>query len=264
MRHSGWIGLMAMALGCAPKTPQGPTGGDAVQTAEADPAAARAVLEESAGRLDVSVRRLALELLVEVSASEDVGAWADRGLWDPSPYVQRAVISALDNRLPEPSSQQRLQTFVGRDSDLDPYSRCAAASRLARLGDVSTLAAVQAAYQDEALWRAAPCALAAAQMGDAAARQRLKAALEQGALPLDVGFMADVGRAALGEDVAAALSTGLGRLEPEMKLAAAAALVQMGDPTGSGPLRQALSGSGDPRQMEAIDFLIQMPGAEAA
>lgn len=263
MRLDVWlVGLVG--VGCAPKAPSGLDAQTETATATVDPNAARAVLEASADELDVSVRRLALETLVQLSPPDRVAGWADRGLWDPSPYVQRAVIDALTVRLPEPVSQQRLQGFVRRDG-LDPYSRCAAASRLAARGDDSTLSAVQNAYQQEpALWRAAPCALAAAQMGDADGRARLKAALEQGALPLDAGFLSDVGQADLGEDVAASLAVGLERLEPELELAAAAALVVMGESAGEPLLRRALSSEQGQRQMEAVDFLLELPEADAA
>ena len=74
--------------------------------------------------------------------------------------MQRATIDALAGRLPEDASQALLKDIVERPG-VEPYTRGRAAMALARVGDVSTLAAVQAAYraEDEG-WRAAPCLLA--------------------------------------------------------------------------------------------------------
>jgi len=239
---------------CGPKQ-GGESSTGPIERTDPDRAIARERLESATASLDVTVRRFALVSLSELDGQPAGGDWASRGLWDPEPAVQRAVITSLEARLPEAETSARLQEYVRRDN-LSAYARCAAASVLARAGDDSTLPAVQAAIaRAEAPWVAAPCALAAAQMGDSDALLTLQGALEGGELPLDMGFLDDLGRSGLSA-AAPALESGLALLEDELELAVAAALLELGASSGETILRRALGDNDLVRPFEAIDFLM--------
>lgn len=255
-----WLGLIVVgltAVACGPKVaPTSPVEGMARATP--NHVQAQQNLETATGALDVSTRRFALVSLMRVDNTPGGGPWAAQGLWDPEASVQRGIIDALDLRLPEEQSQQTLREYVQREG-LDPYARCAAASALARVGDQSTLSAVQAAMADaSAPWVAAPCALAAAQMGDDEALQQLQTILSDGELPLDIGFMDDVGRSGLAV-LSGSLQSGLSMMEEELELAVATALLQLGDPQGESMLRRALHGEAVVHALEAVDFLLDAP-----
>lgn len=255
------VALFGLLPACGPKDGVDSTVGLVVRaTPDAD--AARAQLEDATASLDVTTRRFALVSLMALDDEAGGGSWAARGLWDPEPAVQRSTISALDLRLPEADTVSVLQAFVARPG-LDPYVRCSAAGVLARAGDQSTLPHVQEAMSAaSAAWQAAPCALAAAQMGDAGALQVLQASLREGELPLDMHFLNDLGRSGLSQ-VSPALREGLELMEEEVELAVAAALLELGDEAGATMLRRALSGNDPVRQLEAVDFLLESSSERA-
>jgi HEAT repeat protein len=221
----------------------------AVVRAEPDPARAWAVLQEGAESLEVPARRRALDLLIALSNPEESRAWSARGLWDPSPHVQRTTTAALQARLPEPDSLAALQGFIRRDG-VDSYTRCAAASGLARIGD---------AYEP---WQQAPCALAVAQMASgaqaAAARAQLSEILATGELPLELGFVDDLGQSAL-PGLGGELVGVLDILEPELQLSVASAALRLGEDAAGDWFRRALSDEDIELQLEAIDLLLTQP-----
>lgn len=252
MRASGL--LLTVLLGCGPKKPPADAA-DPIARADPNAQLARQRLEDAAGSLDVSVRRFALVSLMALEDRPGGGSWAERGLWDPEPAVQRGVVAALESRLPEAETAARLRDFVARDN-VDPYVQCSAASALARSGDASTLPQVQAAVAGAAAgWVAAPCALAAVQMGDDSALAVLTGALREGELPLNMDFFDDLGRSGL-SDAAPALVEGLDLMEEAVELAAATALLELGAAEGGAMLRRALGDSDPVRQLEAVDFLM--------
>jgi len=258
--------LFGLLQGCAGRAPT-QTDAASVVRAEPDRGQAWAVLEEGAGSLEVPPRRRALDLLIARSTPADSVSWGARGLWDPNPRIQRTVTAALQARLPEPDALAALQAFIQRDG-VDSYTRCAAASGLARSGDSSTLPDVQAALQAAfEPWQQVPCALAAAQMAagpDAdAARSQLSELLASGELPLELGFVDDLGHSALpglGEELIAVLDV----LEPELQLAVASAALRLGEDSGEEWFRRALSADNIEQQLEAIDFLLTLPPQAAA
>jgi HEAT repeat protein len=260
------VSLLWALLGCAGRAPT-QTDSVSVVRAEPDRGQAWAVLEDGAGSLEVPSRRRALDLLIALSEPADSVTWGARGLWDPSPHVQRTVTAALQARLPEPDSLAALQAFVQRDG-VDSYTRCAAASGLARSGDTATIPAVRSALDDAfEPWRAAPCALALAEMADGeaatAARAQLSEILASGELPLELGFVDDLGRSALpglGGELVAVLDI----LEPELQLAVATAVLRLGEDDGEEWFRRALSDDDIELQLEAIDFLLTLPPQAAS
>ncbi len=227
-------------------------------------AAAEAVLEAAAADEAPDRRGHALAARIRTSPEPAAGGWAPRALWDPVPWVRREAAAALSSRLPEPASLAALQGFVARP-DLDPYTRCGAAMHLARAGDRSVLPAVQAALAAAPEpWAAAPCALAATAMGDAAATAPLAEALQGGELPLDLGFVADLGRdgpASVVGDVGAAVDL----VEEPLRLPLAVAWLELGGGGAAGVLRDALGGDDIEARLTALDFLVdaQTPEAEA-
>ena len=253
-----WV--LALGAGCAGRTAPQASGVEVVRQAP-DLALAQSVLVEGAESLEIPVRRRSLALLVERSAPAERSAWASRGLWDPSRQVQRTVSQALLDHLPE--SKPLLHDFVRRDG-LDSYTRCSTAAGLARSGDVETLPVVRAAMEAEfELWQQAPCALAAAQMNDPAGRALLSEVIIAGDLPLELRFVDDLGRSGL-EGLGGELADALPRLEPEIHLALATAILRLGESRGEEVFRDALSDDDIELQLEAIDFLLTLPPEMAA
>jgi len=232
--------------------PTVPTTGSAAPNFEQ----ARLVVHSAAGDLDISTRTMALSILIGLEPGG--GDWAERALWDPSVWVRRAAIDALAQRLPEPQSRVALVEFVEREG-MDHYSRCAAAVNLARAGDFATLSRVQQAYQDAAEpWLAAPCALAAAQMGDAVAIDVLSGVLVEGELPLELGFGSDIGASEL-EELIPHMLVAIEMVEPSMEIALAAALVQLDDKRGRVRLERLLGSASEELQLEVIETIAVIP-----
>lgn len=254
-----------LLVGCAPHAPVASVG---VEVARSEPNITQAweALEVGAESLEVPLRRQALSVLIDHSTSEPAQRWAARGLWDPSPYVQRTVVASLEAHLPETLSI--LQDFVQREG-LDPYTRCGAASGLARSGDASTAAAVQDALEAEfEQWQQAPCALALAQLsalegGSGSARETLSAIIAEGELPMELDFIDDLGRSEL-PGLGAELLAVIDVVEPELQLAMATAALRLGEGGGADYLRRALSDENIELQLEAIDFLLTLPPESAA
>lgn len=253
-----FLALFALA-GCARTTPPEIAAAPSVTQGEVDPMAA---LTRGAASIDVGVRARALALLIGHSAEPGGGEWGPRALYDPSTSVQRAAISALAARLPEPQSAELLVATVARP-EVAVYVRGAAAMELALVEDTRTLPVVQAALAEEhSHWRAAPLALAAARMGDADAEARLVDAVARGDFPLEVPFFLDCGRSGL-PALIPALETGVERVEEELVLPMAVALIALGSPRGEALFRDALGDPDVERRLEALDYVAEMHGPVA-
>ena len=138
------------------------------------------------------MRQRANYLLVRFWHEEGGGAWAQRGLHDPNPYVQRRSIEALAQRIHEPTSLALLNVFAQRESS-DPYSRGKAAIHLAQADNNESLSSLIRNLQSEAHHSEhAPIALAAHIMGDPSALPILIQAIEKGDFPLEVDFFLDL------------------------------------------------------------------------
>jgi len=251
--------LAALALACAPKStlPEPPAlPPQAVAKATATPAQ---ILEEAAGSEDPTLRGHALAHLVTLDPPPGAPDWAQRGLWDPEPWVEDQVVAALAGRLHEPESVKVLADFVHRD-DLDPYVRATAALALRGKGPPAVGKTLSAAWRAEpALWKRAPLALAALEWGDRDAAKPLEEALARGAVAFEVDFLVQIGNSGHPELVPA-LAKGTEVAEPELRMAYAAARVGLGDASASSELKHAL-GSDDPDESLAVlDYLVRLHG----
>ncbi len=205
-----------------------------------------AVLEDAAGQLDPSARAKALALLIEQLGP----AWDARGLGDPSPWVQRAAVSALIARGDAPA-QEALARFVG-DPSRDRIVRSLAAVWLP--GEPAA-AAIGGAWREAVQpWDRAPLALAALVNGDQEARAGLDAALQTGELPLDVELILEIGHTG-DTELLPALAIAQTQVEPELRLAIAAARLLLGDATAEQPFRKALAAPNVEARLEALDTL---------
>ncbi len=222
------------------------------------PAPWREVLEAASQDVDVATRKEALGLLVGHGVRPE--PHASRALFDPSPYVRRSAVEALEARLPEPESLALLQAFVLRE-DVDPYTRGHAALLLAEAGHseaLQILAAVAAAESE--WWKAAPLQLAVLAMGEDAVLPALQAGLARGDFPLELVFFHDcgrVGRPELVEGLVAAAA----RVEEELVLPIAASLVRLGSPEGEALFGGLLASSVTEARLEALDFLEPLAGS---
>lgn len=219
------------------------------------------ILVDAASNPDPTPRARALHLLIAVAVEPGGGEWGARALGDPDPWVQRRGMDALAKRLPEPESARLLRDYALRtDSLSDPYVRGAAALRLAWAGqaDEPLRDAMSTAWRaEDAGWRQAPLALAAAVLGDDAAIEPLTAAISRGNVALEVEFVLDLGKSGL-IALVPALREGGGWVEDELRLPYSVAQVALGDPSGEGALRKALSDADPEVRLEALDYLSRM------
>lgn len=254
--------LLAALWGCARSGPGPESAGASRVSVAVETAGARAVVEEAAGDLDVGIRGPALGQLVRSSPEPAGGAWGQRAAFDPSPWVQREGVEALAHRLPEPASADLLLTLAERE-DVEPYTRGLAALVLADQGDRRAAPAMVGCMEAGQGWRAVPCALAAARYQEPEGEARLRAALAEEELPLDLDFVAALGASGL-DFLVPELQAAHSWVEEPLRVPVAAALFELDPGAGAPLLRGHL---GDPEvevRLEALDFLRLSEQPEAA
>jgi hypothetical protein len=221
--------------------------------------AAQAALLEASADTDPGVRGLALAALIRVDPAPGGGAFGPRAAFDPSPWVQRQAIEALAARGAEPASQDLLLGMAGRPA-LGPYVACAAALRAP--GSDALNAVIDANLSKAPTWAKGPCGLAALHHGRPEAAATTAAALEQGELPLELGFLRDLAA----EDARVlqpALEAALPLVEPEISAPLAALLLGWGSKPAEAALRAMLDDSDRMVRIGALDELGPCPGPEA-
>lgn len=220
------------------------------------------VFDAAASSLDVSLRLRALELLCLYAPSDQLESYAQRGLYDPSPYVRRGVVEALARRLPEPGALQLLVALIGRP-DVDAYTRGRAGFLLARTGVQQAREPLSAAWQEEgSSWDRAPLALAALMAGDDQAEAALAESLKDGAMPLETEFFVAVGQTGR-QTLAPALIEARELLEEELLLPVGVALLELGLAEGEAVFRSTFADGDVLSQLEAIDYLAMLEGPRA-
>jgi hypothetical protein len=226
------------------------------------PPLARGVLEAAAGSLDVSLRLRALQQLCLYAPEAELSPYAQRGLYDPSPYVRRAVVEALARRLPEPAARDLLLPLLER-GDVDAYTRGRAGFLLARAGVDGALEPMSRAWRDAGnSWDLAPLALAALMAGDEQAEAALAEALRDGSMPLETEFFVAVGQTGR-TSLAPALIEARELLEEELLLPVAVALLELGLAEGETEFRRTFADGDVLFQLEAIDYLALLEGPRA-
>jgi len=254
--------LALWVMGCVPKAGLPPTPAIPTEVAVIEVPTPLQVLDEGAASLEPSTRGQALAHLVATDPAPGAAGWAQRGLHDPEPWVQRQVVEALAARLEEPETVQVLEGYVARDG-IDPYVRGLAAIRLGEHGHTEVAEVVGAAWRAEvAPWRRAPLALAAARLGDEEALAPLSRALSRGEIALEVDFVLEVGRSGL-VGLVPALQEGAEWVEPELSLPFDAARLALGDLTAETDFRRALSSPEIEERLEALDYLSRLRGPSA-
>lgn len=216
----------------------------------------RAVLVAGAADTDLGVRRLAVGALVRSAPEAAGGAWGRRGRYDPSEYVKRATIDALGGRTDDEAALALLKDFAAA-GDVPPWTRARAAVAIARRGpgERAFLAGIAASNPT------AGAQLAGALAGDEAARVRLGERLAEGGIPLELWFFDELGRSGI-EGVGPPLTVALDTLEPELRLAAAGALLGLDAGAARAPLLQALRADED-TALEALEVLRDVEGPAA-
>ena len=213
------------------------------------------VLTSAAQSTDPTPRARALSFLISTNGP-DAQSWARVALEDADPWVQRAGVYALAERLPSTEAKDLLEHFVGTDGD--PYVRGAAGYRLASTESVVAAERLAEAWRSEReLWRIAPLALAAAELGDTEAVPALQQAIRRGELALEIDFLKDLAGSGQAE-LLPALREGADWVESELRLPYAIALVSLGDPSGEQALRKALGSSHVQECLEALDYVSEL------
>ncbi|MEQ1502665.1 MAG: hypothetical protein ABMB14_10560 [Myxococcota bacterium] len=250
----GWIVASLVLAGC----PKGRSAvGDPVLPEQVDPVVAQAplaVLAAGADSLDPGPRGRALALLIEAAGADP---WGRRAVVDPSDWVLRQGIDALGRRA-DPASRALLEQLAA-DPEGDPYARGLAAIRAP--GPASSEAVTRALATEHEAWRIVPLALAAVRLGDAQATAALESSIATGEIPLDVAFVAELGRVtdpAVTAGLVRALEAAQDRVEDELELPVAAARLMLGDLAGEQVLRKALADDDEERRLEAVDYLVEL------
>lgn len=214
------------------------------------------VLEVGASDLDVALRQRSLFLLVRHGSEPAGGSYGPRGLADPSPYVQRAVLDALAERSAEPASMALLLAFAQRER-AEPLNRAIAAISLLRVGDRSAGPSLGTAWREKSSsWDRAPLALASLLHGDTEALPALESDLREGVFPLDKRFFLEVGRSG-SKELVPSLCTAAETVEEELTLVVGAALVEMDVPQGKVILQDALASPDETLAMTALELLAE-------
>ena len=263
--------LLALAAGCVHRAPPPPVDLSAPLVRAPLAPAVQAVLALGAADLDVSVRRDAIATLLTADPAPAGGAWGQRGRFDPSAYVQRAAVDRLALRIDETPARDLLRALLA-DPAADPWARGAAPLALARGGRDGKVPATELAADRTRLAEAAAAAqgsragallLAAAVAGDTPARTRLAEQLSAGNLPLELWFFRAIGESRV-DALVGPLVQALDRVEPEIQLAVAAALLELGSPAGERALAAAVTESED-RALEALEYVVDVraPAADA-
>lgn len=174
-----------------------------------------------------------------------------RGLGDPSPWVQRAAVTALCAREDFAALRPFAEGTWG-----DPYARGAAADCVP--APVATL------WASAEPWGVAPLALAPARAGDATALAALTERLAAGDISFDPGFSLALARSGL-TALRPALVAGQERIEEELALDWYAIRAALGDETALPPLRAALCSDNLDDAHQIVDFLaaVASPQGEA-
>ncbi len=260
MPCSGCRGALALTLALAlvacghGRADAPPVEWASIEASEGDPHAYLVAASES---LDPGIRGRALGLLIRYDEAPGGGSWAPRALFDPSSYVQRQAVDALEKRLDEEASVDLLETFVRRER-IDPYTRGRASVVLALSGHSDERDTLSSAWKAEELhWRRAPLALGALMMGDEEALLGLSEALARGDLPLEIDFFWDLGLSGR-EELARPLIEGLDLVEETLVLPTAVALISLGHPKGEALFRDALGDKDIELRLEALDYVVEL------
>ena len=268
-RRGSWQGRAACCLllggllwtGC-PRSSGAPEEGVAARDAVVvDLGRAHAAVESAAADLDVGIRGVALGALIRASPDPAGGSWGQRAMFDPSPWVQREGVTALGQRLPEAESAELLLSLAERDT-ADPYARTLAALTLADQGDRRAAPAMSRCMAVTESWKALPCALGAARLSDPAGEARLKEALAEQELPLDLRFvnaLGDSGLAFLGPELAAAV----GWVEEPLRVPVGVALFELDPALGAPVVRSFLAEPDLQVRLEVLDLLADSEQTEA-
>ena len=254
------MALLLITPACTPHRTVGEVGPSVERPLNAGELPEWAVLEELAGSVDVTNRRLSARVLVAHRPEEGGGEWGVRFLHDPSPYVRRAAMEALAQRVERSSDEVArglLLESLGRE-ELNAYTVGHLAHLLrGQLGDEQLQLLNDrwrnTPYSDEV----APLALGPAESGDAEALEALKGALAAGDLPLELTLFRDLGESGL--PLGEALQEGVDRLEEELRAPAMIAAVELGHEDGERWLERALSNSSTPDEhLELLELLLDL------
>lgn len=216
--------LLLSIAACIHNAPRGPSTETTLAAAPLD-AEAVAVLQAGAADLDITVRRNAIAVLIEIDPAPAGGAWLDRARFDPSEYVRRSAVDALFARAPDAQARVALRAWTA-DASLDHWTRGAAAEALARwpepAGKDEDRRTISDAARSVSGNRSAGLLLAAAMVGDADAKARLERILSAGQVPSELWFLRALGASgvALGE-------LPMDAVEPEIATLFAVAVYQL-------------------------------------
>jgi HEAT repeat protein len=248
------LAFLTLLWGCGPKVYTPPTTA-VVQVGQAQATGDKwGVLEQANTLIEVSIRQRSTSLMVRYWPEPAGGEWGKRGIFDPSPYVQRRTIEALQTRLHESESRLILIDFL-KNEQADPFTRGKAALALAKNGQTEILGQLQDSLAvPRHLSYQAPLALAASILGDSSAQDLLLLALKQGDFPLEIDFFIDCGSLTI-NGLSQALSDGLPLLEEELHLPVARSLILLGSKKGVDIFQKAFRSDNVELQHEALDLL---------
>lgn len=266
MKTLRWIQIVGLGLciGCAgsKRSAVDPTLPEEMKTVER--VAPEALLTSATQIDEPSVRGRALALLIAHGQSPGGGQFAAQALGDPDPWVQQQGVFALTRRLDEAQTVEVLGEYVGRTDDwANAYAQSSAAIRLIQAGHRNVLEPYTHQFKQYKAtpWTALPHALYAMSMGDTEGKSYLMDGLARADVAVETEFFVDI--ALSGQtDLLTSLEAGQELAEEEMALSYALARFALGDAGGEHVLRTALGDEDEAVQLEALDLLVRVQGAE--
>ncbi len=216
-------------------------------------------LYAGAESLDVSVRLLSAHDIVRYRPEPSGGDFTQRFLLDPSPYVQRAALQALLERLDTGDDSTALALLIDNlhRGDLDPYTWGHLAHSLVDVVEGEDTALIGTKWESEsASYLVLPLALAAAEVGNTAALAALTAAIEVAEVPLELTFFDDCGEADL--PISETIMESFERLEQVLHIPAVVCALELGEESAEADLRERIRSTENPEQaLEVLDFLVE-------
>ena len=216
-------------------------------------------LFSGAESLDVSVRLMSAYNIVRYRPEDSGGEFTQRFLLDPSPYVQRAALEALIDRMQAGDDTTALPLLVENlhRTDLDAYTWGHLAHSLVGHVDGENAELISSKWESEsASYLIMPLAMAAAEVGNTSALAALETSLTAADIPLELLFFDDCGESGL--PLSNTIMDSVDRFEQVLHIPALVCALELGESGAESVLRDVIRSDANPeRALEALDFVVE-------
>ena len=216
-------------------------------------------LYSGAESLDVSVRLMSAYNIVRYRPEASGGEYTQRFLLDPSPYVQRAALDALLERLQTGEDAEALPLLIDNlnRTDFDAYTWGHLAHSLVGFVGGENIDLISTRWESESeSYLIMPLAMAAAEVGNTSALVALEASLTAADIPLELMFFDDCGESGL--PISATIMDSFERFEQVLHIPAVVCALELGEEDAESTLREIIRSEVNPEQaLEVLDFVVE-------